>query len=153
MKEPDVVWLGNNQIVDCQNVLVIDGVEVFRLRDRDETLNLVVDFDVLGPNNERIAKVAKNYVAYAAAGYGFQNRPGVAKVIQEATGDEVVKVVASSPRAIKIIGTFWVGNYKVEITEDRLVMGGVTLAGNVIQGFRKAIELRKGAMGIAVTGG
>lgn len=42
------VNLGSNIITDCEAVLVVNGSEVFRLRERDSDGRLICDFDVRG---------------------------------------------------------------------------------------------------------
>lgn len=48
------ILLGTNVIKDCQAVLIIDGVEVFRLRDRAGDGQLVVDFEIRNQKNEKL---------------------------------------------------------------------------------------------------
>ena len=144
------VILGSNRIEDCDAALIVEGVEVFRLRERTKDGHLVVDFDLHDASGNRIAKVAKNYVAYAAPGYKFQNRTGVSEVTEVATGRSIARVEEISPDVVAISGTFNVKGYVVEAHPDRLVVGGVTMIGNRISGSGKAIELRRGTSGIGV---
>src|SRR5215471_3543392 len=83
---PWKVLLGTNRIIDCDAALVVEGEEVFRLREHNGDGNLVVDFDVRAADGSRIAKIAKNYVAYLAPDYEFRRRTGFAAVINETTG-------------------------------------------------------------------
>ncbi len=148
---PQTVLLGSNRIVDCDSALVVEGAEVFRLRERGKDGHLVVDFDLRDASGTRIAKIAKNYVAHAAPGYEFSNRKGISEVIETATGQVVARVEERGPDTIAVTGTFNVKGYTVQITSDSLVAGGVTMDGNEIRGFGKAIELKRGSFGIGVT--
>src|SRR5438876_1205229 len=138
------VILGGNRIENCDAALVVEGVEVFRLRERTKDGHLVVDFDLHDPNGNRIAKIAKNYVAHAAPGYKFQNRVGVSEVIKEDTGQIVARVEEVAKDAVAVTGTFNVKGYVVEARADGLAVGGLMMKGNTIIGSRKAIELRRG---------
>ncbi len=143
---PQTVLLGSNRIVDCDSALVVEGAEVFRLRERGKDGHLVVDFDLRDASGTRIAKIAKNYVAHAAPGYEFSNRKGISEVIETATGQVVARVEERGPDTIAVTGTFNVKGYTVQITSDSLVAGGVTMDGNEIRGFGKAIELKRGVL-------
>ena len=144
------VILGGNRIVGCAAALVVEGEEVFRLRERDENGQFVVDFDLRKQDDSRIAKISKNYVAYAAPGYENRNRRGVSEVVEAASGRVVARVEEKGLDTIVVTGTFNVKGYCVEISERELRAGGVTMTGNVIQGFGKAIELKRGSFGIGV---
>ena len=148
---PWTVLLGTNRIVDCDAALVVEGEEVFRLREHDRDGNLVVDFDVRAVDDTRIAKISKNYVAYAAPGYGFRNRKGVAEVVG-ASGQVVARVEEQGPDTVAVTGMFHVKGYTVLVAPDGLVAGGVVMSGNEIRGFGKAIELKRGSVGIGVSG-
>ena len=145
---PWTLVLGNNRIVNCDAVLVVEDEEVFRLRERDKDGNLVVDFDLRALDGTRIAKVAKNYVAYAAPGYAVRNRTGVAEVINETTGEVVARIEAQGPDTVTVVGTFHVKGHTVKITPTYLDTGGVTMSGNEIHGSGKAIALKRGSTGI-----
>jgi hypothetical protein len=149
---PWTVVLGTNRIVDCDAALVVEGEEVFRLREHDRDGNLVVDFDVRAADDTRIAKIAKNYVAYAAPGYEFHNRTGVAEVVEASTGRVVARVEAQGPDTVAITGMFHVKGYTVLAAPDGLVAGGAVISGNEIRGAGKAIALKRGSIGIGVSG-
>ena len=147
---PWTVLLGDNRIVDCDAALVVEGEEVFRLREHDRDGNLVVDFDVRAVDDTRIAKIAKNYVAYAAPGYEFRNRKGVAEVVEASTGRVVARVEQQGPETVAITGMFNVKGYGVLITPEGLVADRSVISGNEIRGSGKAIVLKKGLFGIGV---
>ena len=67
MIAPYTIVLGNNDITNCEAALVIEGEEVFRVRE-DEG-RLLVDCDVFDPEDRRVAKVVRNTVVYAAPGF------------------------------------------------------------------------------------
>ena len=146
-----LVRLGSNLIPDCDSALVIEGEEVFRLRERDKDGHLVVDFDLRAADGTRIAKVVKNYVAYAAPEYEYRNRKGLSEVVEKANGRVVARVEETEPDTITVTGTFHVKGYTVTITEDALIAGGVAIANTGIRGFGKAIVLRRDSFGIGVS--
>jgi hypothetical protein len=144
------VILGDNVIIDCDAALILEGEEVFRLRERDGDGHLVVDFDLRAPDGSRIAKVAKNYVAYVAPGYEYRNCKGVAEVVERATGRVVARVEERARDTVAVTGTFNVNGYRVDITENGLRAGGVEISRNDIRGFRRAISLRRGSFTIGM---
>jgi hypothetical protein len=150
---PVVSWtvlLGNNRIIDCDAALVVEDVEVFRLREHDRDGNLVVDFDVRAADGTLIAKIARNYVAHVADGYEYRNQKPVAEVIETETGLVVARVAQQGSDTVAITGTFHVNGYPVLIVPDRLVADGVELSGSEIRGYGKAVVLRRGFIGIGV---
>ena len=147
---PYTLVLGDNEISNCDAAIVVEGVEVFRLRDRDRDGKLIVDFDLRGADGKRIAKIAKNYVAHAAEGYEHQNRTGVSEVIQKQTGRVVAKVEELAPRRVRVTGTFCVEGLTVEITDTGLLLGTNLISGCRITGFGKAIEFDRKHLAIGV---
>lgn len=134
------VNLGSNIINDCDAALVVNGVEVFRLRERNSDGRLVCDFDLRKENGDRIAKIAKNRVAYAAEGYEMHDLPKEC-YIQGPNNSIVARVNEAGYDEITITGDFWVEGHHVLVTDDALVSGGVTVSGNVISGYGKAISI------------
>lgn len=142
----------NNRVVDCDTSLVVESEEVFRLREHQRNGNLVVDFDLRAPDGTRIAKIVKNYVVYAAPGYEFRNRSGRSEVVETETGKVIASVDEVDANTISVIGTFHARGYTVEATPEALILpGGNILTGNLVQGFKKAIELKTGGFGIGVS--
>ena len=141
------VNLGGNTIIDCAAALVINGSEVFRLRQRESDGRLICDFDIHGKDDGRIAKIAKNNIVYAAEGYRVHNLPRESYV-QGPDGSPVARVREVANDEIAITGVFWVKGHQVVITETSLVSGGITMSGNVIKGFGKAISINPGSFSI-----
>jgi hypothetical protein len=138
------VILGTNIIADCDSALVVGDVEVFRLRERTGDGQLVVDFDIRNEKDEKLVVVAKNNVVHAAKGYSVLNLPSRSSVRDE-TGKQIVDVKEISTGTISIIGDFWIKGFHVSITDEHLVAGSITMKGNKISGFGKAILLKRGA--------
>ena len=134
------VNLGSNQITNCDAVLEIDGLEVFRLRERIGDGQLVVDFDIRDAANNRLATIAKSNVVHAAAGYIVKNLAKESRV-EDASGKTVARVVEQSTGVISIEGEFWVNGKNVSITPLEAVIGGCTIRGSKISGFGKAISV------------
>jgi hypothetical protein len=134
------VLLGSNEINDCQAALVINGTEVFRLRERESDGRLVCDFDVRGADGKRIAKVAKNNVVYAAESYKIEHLPRES-FVSDPSGRVIARVQEIRLDTIRITGEFWIDSHRVVITDQGLISGTNVIDGNVISGFRKAISI------------
>ena len=143
------VLLGSNIIHDCDVALVVNSQEVFRLRERDGDGRLVCDFDIRNQDGNHLVKVAKNNVVHAAEGYKIKN---LAKesYVESPTGEIVARVEEVAMDTIKITGTFCIEGYTVVINDDSLVSMGITMRGNVISGFNKAIALDPNSFTIGV---
>ncbi len=138
------VYLGSNLVQDCQAVLVIEGKEVFCLRDRLGDGRLVVDFDLDDSSGNRIAKIAGNNVVYAADEFEFVSEARISFVRKKATGEIIAQVEELSLTSIRITGDFWNSGHHILITPDAVRMGGVTLKQITIQGFKRAIVINRG---------
>ena len=53
----------------------------------------------------------------------------------------MAKVVETGYDEITITGDFWVDEHHVTISDNSLVSGGMTMSGNIISGFGKAIAI------------
>jgi hypothetical protein len=137
--------LGDNEIIDCDAALFLEGEEVLRLRDRLKDGQLVVDFDLRAENGTRIAKISKSYDAHVVEGYEHRRGPNWAEVVERSTGRIVARVDATSLDTVRVVGTFNVRGFKVVIAEDCLVSGGNVISRNTVNGLKRAIALRRGA--------
>jgi hypothetical protein len=72
--EPYTLTLGNNDISNCDAALVIEGEEIFRVRD-DQGI-LLVDCDVLNDKGERMAKIVRNTPIVVSDGFRAHIKPG-----------------------------------------------------------------------------
>ncbi len=143
--------MGSNLIKNCDAALVVNGVDVFRLRERTSDGRLVVDFDIRASNGERIAKVAKNNVVFVADGFESINQATRSFVREVSTSKIVAMAEELTDGSVRITGDFWIDGHHVTITEQVLVTGGVQITGNTIVGFGKAIELRPDSIGIGLS--
>lgn len=141
------VLLGNNVIDNCAAVLIVNGAEVFRLRERAGDERLVCDFDVRDRTGRRLVKVAKNNVVFAAKGYGVKNLARESFVV-DPDGKVIVRVEEVALDTVKITGDFWVGSYHVVITDQSLILGGLTLSDCTFSHSGAAISLEPGDMSI-----
>ncbi len=92
MADAYTVILGNNEITNCDAALVIEGEEVFRIRE-EENDALMIDCDIRDQDGNRIAKIVRNSVVFAANGFRAQLAPGQpAEVIRKATGEVMAKI-------------------------------------------------------------
>ena len=146
------IHLGSNIITDCEAALEVNKTEVFRLRKhggvRGGRVHMVVDFDLRDEDGNRIAKIAKNRVVYCADGYAYATERDHCFVQNVKTKEIVAKAEVLPDLTVKVIGTFWVNGYIVKITEDELIAGGITMAGNSIAGCKKAIVLGPGSFAL-----
>lgn len=141
------VNLGSNKIIECAAALVVNGVEVFRLRHRESDGKLICDFDLRDETGNRLAKVAKNNVVYAADGHEVHHLPRESYV-QDPNGNIIARVQEVSGDEIKITGDFWIDGHHVLISDDALVSGGITMSGNTVRGFGKAISIEPNSFAI-----
>ncbi len=142
------VILGDNEIQNCDAALVVEGEEVFRLRERQHDGQLVVDFDLRDEGENRLAKIAKNHVVYCAPGLVPRSLPGKYEVLREETGEVLAAVEEVSPGTVRLTGTFCVRGWKVEASTSGVRIGGLFLSGNKIVGCGNAIVLGRAKAGI-----
>jgi len=140
--------LGSNIIHNCDAALVVNGVEVFRLRERSGDGQLVADFDVRDEQGDLIAKVAKNNVVYGRPGMRVNHGPKFTEVLDPTTGTTYARAEEVSTNTIRITGTFTIDGYTIVATQAALKIGGITMSGNIIQGSRRAIVLQQGNFSI-----
>ncbi len=138
------VLLGNNAIDNCDAAVVVNGIEVFRLRERAADERLVCDFDVRDKAGRLLAQVAKNSVVMAAQGYKVENSARESSVIGP-SGRVIARVEEVERNTVKITGEFWIGSYHVVITDQALTLGGCTLSGRTFSACGKAIILGPGS--------
>jgi hypothetical protein len=155
MAEDDyTVTLGNNDITNCAAALVIEGVEVFRLREDDG--QLLVDCDVLNHEGQRMAKIVRNTPIVVADGFRAHIKPGEpTEVIYEENGQVVARFERKGPRHVKITGVFCVNGYCVFIDDEaglRTNEEAFTFSNNRVRGFGTAISLKRGQIGIGFSG-
>ena len=139
----DVVYLGGMKVTGCASVLVIQGVEVFRLRDRDKDNAIRIDLDVRGAQGRRIAGVNDNRVTFLAPGYAFENEGSFCAVYEAKSLEPVVSVEGLSSKSVQLLGTLWVDSFKVMLREDSLGLDGTALAARPVIGRGTAILLKK----------
>lgn len=142
--------LGNNNCLNCDAALIIHGNEVFRLRERAGDGRLVIDFDLRGPDGERIATVAKNNVVFGADGFELRNLPRSAMVVNRQTGDIVAEVREESTDTVRVIGEFWTEGRQVLLSESGMTIDGVSVDNCTVMGFGTAVEVTPGAVALGV---
>lgn len=137
--------LGSNIVRDCEAALIIEGVEVFRLRERAGDDQLVVDFEIRNERDERLAVIAKNNVVHAAPGFDAKS---LAKesFVRDASGKIYARVIEVGSRHLKIEGDFWVNGHHVVVLANKVLNGTMVMSGNVVIGCGKAIEISRDAL-------
>lgn len=140
------VILGGNTFKNCEAVLVINRVEVFRFRGRTGDGQLIVDFEIRDLNDEIIAKVAKNNIVFAK-GDKYQITHGEkGTVLKNVSSEQVIASVHEvSGDSISVIGTFHVAGDTVTATSDELILPKMNkIVGSEFSGLGKAIEIEDG---------
>lgn len=146
-----ILLLGDNKITDCEAALVIDGEEVFRLRNQDRDGQLIVDFDLRAADDSRIAKFAKNHAPYVHQDYEYRHLPRVSEVVEKSTGRVVGRVEQVWLRCLKLTGVFHVNGAKYEINENGILDASDNLiSGCTIEGSGKAVALSRDSMSIGL---
>jgi hypothetical protein len=138
--------LGNSTITNCETALVVEGEEVFRLRERQHDGQFVVDFDLRDEKENRLAKIAKNHVVYCAPELELRSKPGQYGVFRKDCGEALALVEELSPGTLRLTGSFYIRGWRVNATTSGLTIGGVTFSRNTITGGRKAIVLSKSSI-------
>ena len=143
------VDLGTNIITNCDAVLIVDGVEIFRLRERSSDGQLVADFEIRNNQNEILVRVSENNVIYAQLEI-FEARHGVgfSEVRNRDTGEILGRVEKISNNAIKVVGTFFVNGNKIKLTERMMDVNGNKMMGNRISGAKRAIVISGGNISV-----
>jgi hypothetical protein len=143
------VVLGNFEITNCKAVLIVDGIEIFRLRERAGDGQLVADFEIRNQNNKLLFKFAKNNVVHAKKGYKIINKPYSSEVINEVTGRIKAKAEEIAPCKIRITGTFNINNFNIVMTDDFLEINTNRFYGGGVVGCGKGIVLGNEGIGVA----
>ena len=143
------IILGNNEITNCAAALVIEGDEVFRLRE-DEQGELLIDCDIRNQQGERLAKIARNHVAYAAPGFEGRVQPGQpAQVVHQATGQVVAHIERLGRRRVKVNGCFCVNGAWVLATDAGIFLANsATICNTGFEGWGTAIKPDRGAFAL-----
>lgn len=141
------VFLGSNEINDCEAALVVNGEEVFRFRERESDGRMVCDFDVRDKDGNRLAKISKNNVVHVAPGFVVEHQPRVSN-IKNSDGEIIACVEEIAIDIIKVQGSFCINGHTVVINSETLISGGVTMAGNKISGYKKAIAIEPNSFAI-----
>ena len=149
MTDAYTIVLGNTEITNCDAALVIEGEEVFRIRE-EENGALMIDCDIRDQDGNRIAKIDRNSVVFAAVGFRAQLAPGQpAEVIRKATGEVMAKIERLGQRKIKVAGSFWVDGIGVVAKRDGLFVGPTLISKKPFRGWGTPIKLGRGQAGLA----
>jgi hypothetical protein len=143
--ESYTVTLGNNDIVNCDAALMIEGEEVFCLR--EEEGRLLVDCDVLNAKGVRLAKVVRNTPIVVAPGFRVHIKPGEpTQVVSEMSGRVLASFERKGPRHVKISGVFCVNGYCVFIDETAVRTSDPSFRFSLttVHGCGTALSLKRG---------
>ena len=126
--------LGTNQMSNCGAALIIDGIDVFRLRSGETNDQFLVDFDIHGQDGSRLVRIAKNQVVHTAPGYTVTVTADACEV--KSPSDEVVaKVVRLNNSWLKINGVFWSNGSRLAITDEHIQINDYPpMTGNISSG-------------------
>lgn len=129
---------------NTSGVLVLEGLEVFRLRHRGDDGHIAIDLDLRGPAGVPLAKIARNQPLRVAPGYAWHDNGGILRLTRDAGGAELARIAAAGPRGVALTGEFWAGAVCLRATADALTLDGSPLPTTPLYGPGTAILLRKG---------
>lgn len=136
--------LGPCLLENTSGVLVLEGLEVFRLRHRGDDGHIAVDLDLRGAGGVPIAKIARNQPLHVAPGYAWHTDGGILRIARADAGADLVRIAAEGPRGIALTGEFWAGAVCLRATPETLTLDGVPLPIAALYGPGTALLLRKG---------
>ncbi|MBI3744446.1 MAG: hypothetical protein HY261_09210 [Chloroflexi bacterium] len=138
--------LGNCALGNTSGVLVIEGVEVFRLRHRGDDGHITVDLDLRAPEGQ-LAKVDRNKPLAMAPGLALDVNGGEVAVSRQ--GMAIARVTLHD-HALRLTGEFFANGLRVVVTGDSLTIDGKPAAATRLYGPGTAVLIRRGkAIGFA----
>lgn len=141
------ILVGRNRVSDCNGVLEIEGIEVFRLRDRAADDRLVVDFEVRDEQDKLVAKISKNNAVFARPGVEPRNEPHMSEVVDTTTDHVYACAQEVDLRTVRLSGIFVINGYRVVITKDTIrTSDDISIEGNDISKMGQGITLKRGSV-------
>jgi hypothetical protein len=135
--------LGPCAIGNTSGVIVLEGVEVFRLRHRGEDGHIAVNMDIRGPDGRQLAKIERNSPLHLAPGLSFA-ADGPSLRLNDASGAPIVTATAEGSDVIRLTGDFHANGLHLHIASDSLTIGGEPVAATRLYGPGTAVLIRKG---------
>ena len=135
--------LGPCAIGNTSGVIVLEGVEVFRLRHRGEDGHIAVNLDVRGPDGKQLAKIERNSPQHLAPGLAFATE-GPSLRLAGAAGAIIASATAEGSDGIRLAGDFHANGLHLHIASDALTIGGQPFMTARLYGPGAAVLIRKG---------
>ena len=138
--------LGNCALGNTSGVLVIEGVEVFRLRHRGDDGHIAIDLDLRAPEGQ-LAKIDRNKALALASGLALEVNGGEVAVARQ--GEAIARATLQD-HAIRLTGDFFANGLRVSVTSDSLAIDGKPVTSTRLYGPGTAVLIRRGkAIGFA----
>ena len=139
--------LGNCALGNTSGVLVIEGVEVFRLRHHGDDGHIAIDLDLRSPQGQ-LAKLNRNRPLALAPGVTLETNGDDVAVLRE--GQPLARVTLQDGKALRLTGEFFANGLRVGVTHDLLTIDGTMVAATRLYGPGTAVLIRRGkAIGYA----
>jgi hypothetical protein len=151
---------GTNIIRNC------NGTVIYRTREgREKELfileknvgELLLTTEIRNEEGELLAKLRRNSFVYVKDGFDVESRyelqrrsPHMFILIRKDDDKELFKAKIIDSVNIQVTGVFYTESTKIEATDEKLMIGTITLIGNVIEGFASAMLIKEGAVMIGV---
>lgn len=134
--------LGPCAIGNTSGVIVLEGLEIFRLRHRGEDGHIAVNMDLRARDGKPLAKIERNSPLLLAPGLSFAAE-GPAVRIADASGALLASATADGD-SLRLTGDFFSGGLRLRITNDSATLADQPLAPPRLYGPGTALLLRKG---------
>lgn len=119
--------LGNCSYIDCGTAIRLSGHEIFNLRSGPNDGQLLVDFDVFDQADGLLARIRKSQAVHVADGYTVKADAKKTEVFAP-DGTALVSAEATGADTVTVLGTFWRGGRRVDMTTSGLSSGGNTFS-------------------------
>jgi len=124
--------VGSATFTDTNGGLVINGVEVFRLRTPAPGDHLCVDFEVRSADNHVLAIVQGSTCVQAAPGVAVRQGPAFCEIVNP-HGEMVARAEKLSANVVRVYGTFHVDGSYIRADGDVLDANGSLIEGHALE--------------------
>ena len=135
--------LGPCAIGNTSGVIVLEGVELFRLRHRGENGHIAVNIDMRGADGKQLAKIERNSPLHLAPGLTLAAE-GPSLRLTDAAGATIASATAEGSDALRLTGNFHANGLHLHIASDTLAIGGQSVTTARLYGPGTAVLIRKG---------
>ena len=136
--------IGSNIIRNSTGVLNVQGKEQISIGFGRESTQLLLTMDIYDSGGKHIAKLNRNaWVFNEKDRYEITTHPKSLKLIDKESGDTLVQASVLAADKVEVSqGKFYTHTGQLlEITPEYWRIGGLTMSGNVIDGFGTAVKI------------